>query len=135
MMKLDLNHSIRQLDELNKACDKSEDICLPIDIPPFIAFDGKTGQDYARKSEIIDDLPNSKLRLLATAAAAKVFGIEKIEYGVPIYQTMGLTKTEAFEVCRNGKMWILSKGADVKLSLFWRQATDPYPSNAPAENL
>lgn len=73
------------------------------------------------------------MRIAATKAAAKVFGVEKVEYGVPIFTTLGLTKSEAFEVCKSGELWILSTGEDIKLSMFWKQATDPYPLPKPAD--
>lgn len=133
MQKLKLQPAIALIDELNRACESNTKMLLPITIPPYIAFDGKSGEDYARNALTIGELPNAKMRMAATRAAARVFGVEKVEYGVPIFKTLGLTRTEAFEVCKSGKLWILSTGEDIKLAMFWKQASDPYPLPKPAD--
>lgn len=56
----------------------------------YIAF-GPYG-DYERVARTVGELPTPAERVDALRAAAARFGIARIQYGIPIWQTLGLTK-------------------------------------------
>lgn len=72
------------------------------------------GEPYTRLASTVDDLPTPLMRTLAIQAIQRTTGIDKIHYGVPVYQTLGISKQQAL---RDKRTWLMLRGADLPLSL------------------
>lgn len=88
---------------------------LPPTYPMYFAF-GEQGS-YVRKALNVGELPHG-LRQPALELAADVLNIEHIQYGVPIYQTLGLTKSE---IDKDKRQWLWFTGETLPLALFWEE--------------
>lgn len=92
------------------------EIELPPSYPLFCAL-GQQG-NYVRKAVSVGELPHS-MRLDALKVAAQVLGVQQIQYGVPIYRTLGMTKTE---LMADRRQWLRFSGESLPLSLFWDES-------------
>jgi len=54
------------------------------------------------------------MRMQAIKEIQRATGIQKIQYGVPVYRTLGLTQHQANH---DGRPWLRLRGADLPLSL------------------
>lgn len=88
---------------------------LPADIPVYSAI-GEDGE-YTRQAFSVGELPDH-LRLVALQKAANVLGLEAIQFGVPIFHTLGMTRRQAE---MDGRGWIMYAGADLPLDYFWHR--------------
>ena len=86
---------------------------LPLGIPSYLAF-GEAGE-YVRPARVVGELPHV-LRGPALTRAAQVLGLERISFGVPIWQTLKLTPRERDS---DARAWVRCSGGDLPLSLFW----------------
>lgn len=91
------------------------DIELPPTYPMYFAFGEQGG--YVRKALNVGELPHA-LRQNALKLAADVLGIEYIQYGVPIYRTLGLTKSD---LDTDKRQWLRFTGETLPLALFWEE--------------
>jgi hypothetical protein len=92
------------------------EVALPPTYPMYFAF-GEQGS-YVRKALNVGELPHA-LRKPALEQAADVLDIEYIQYGVPIYQTLGLTKSE---LDADKRQWLRFTGETLPLALFWEES-------------
>ena len=86
---------------------------LPRQYPVYWAF-GEQGE-FERKARTIGELPLALVRP-AIETAKREFGLPVIHFGVPVYQSLGMTKAECFA---DSRAFLEQKGADLALSLFW----------------
>lgn len=88
---------------------------LPANIPLCEEFDG---EEYStRQAFTIGELA-PHLRAAALRKAEKVLGVQALELNTPIYESAGLTKTEAE---RDGRSFLRYLAADLPLDYFWHQ--------------
>jgi len=71
----------------------------------------KNGNPYMRQPNVVRELNHKDVKDVLIKIAKK-FGVNKIEYGVPLYLTLGLTKKQA----RKNYYYML-RGCDMPLSL------------------
>lgn len=69
------------------------------------------GGEYMRDAFTVGELPHHK-RAAALKQAALKLGIQKIEFGVPIWDTIGMLKCD---VAVDERRWLLYKGCDLPL--------------------
>lgn len=89
---------------------------LPSDPPIVEALDGD-GYPYTRQAFTVGELPEH-LRQQALQKAARVLGFELIRYGVPLYESAGMTKADAK---KDGRAFLQYRGEDLPLDYFWHQ--------------
>lgn len=73
------------------------------------------GRSYVRLASTVGELPTPTMRRQALEAIQRVTGIAKIQYSVPVYQTLGLRLSQA--QLNSKRDWLLLKGKDLPLSL------------------
>ena len=88
---------------------------LPPNYPTYKAFGSKG--EYERKARTIGELPLD-LRSAAIGLAEEVLGVARIQAGIPIYRTLGLTK-RAF--LADSRVWVSYSGYDLPLRFFWKE--------------
>ena len=93
---------------------------LPCRIPLYVAYADKG--DIVRPATTVGELPGVKLRKFVLQEAANILGVEKIQYGIPIFKTLKLTRQQAET---DGREWLLSSGCDLKLKYFWKPISAP----------
>jgi|7_EtaG_2_1085326.scaffolds.fasta_scaffold109786_3 hypothetical protein len=89
---------------------------LPSNPPIVEALDGD-GYPYTRQAFTIGELPEH-LRKPALQKAARVLGFETIRYGVPLYESAGMTKADAR---KDGRAFLEYRGEDLPLDYFWHR--------------
>lgn len=89
---------------------------LPVDIPLYEGLDGD-GHEYTRQAFTVGELPEH-LRKPALQKAARVLGFETIRFGVPLYESAGMTKADAR---KDGRAFLEYRGEDLPLDYFWHQ--------------
>lgn len=89
---------------------------LPAYIPTVEALDGD-GFPYTRQAFTVGELPEH-LRRPALQKAARVLSFELIRYGVPLYESAGMTKADAK---KDGRAFLQYRGEDLPLDYFWHQ--------------
>ena len=89
---------------------------LPSNPPIVEALDGD-GYPYTRQEFTIGELPEH-LRKPALQKAARVLGFETIRYGVPLYESAGMTKADAR---KDGRAFLEYRGEDLPLDYFWHR--------------
>ena len=72
------------------------------------------GRSYMRLAATVGELPTPTMRRQALEAIQRATGIAKIQYSVPVYQTLGLRLSQ---VSLHKRDWLLLKGKDLPLSL------------------
>ena len=77
---------------------------LPKIYPFYTAF-GEQGE-YIRKAKTVGELPHP-MRRKALKVAAEKLNVEKIQFGVPIYRTLKLTRSE---LIKNKRQWLVHSG-------------------------
>ena len=76
----------------------------------YIALDF-VGGEYTRRALFVGELDRDDIRA-ALDQAARLLSVEHIAFGVPIYQTIGMSYREAVE---DGRPWLLCNGENLPL--------------------
>lgn len=81
-------------------------------IPDYESID-KNGNPYIRKARVVGELDH-KDRFPALKIIADILGVERIAFGAPLWDTLGMTKEEAIET---GNKYLLLKGDEMPLDI------------------
>lgn len=92
-----------------------DSIELPPTYPMYMAF-GQQG-NFIRKARTVGELPHS-LSMAALKVAANRLGVKQIQYGVPVYRTLGFTRSE---LDKDSRHWLKHTGESLPLQLFWEE--------------
>lgn len=73
---------------------------------------GEQGE-YSRPAKTVGELPHGDVKSALQQAATKL-GVNSIQFGIPIWATLGMTK---MDVVNDSRKWLMFTGSDLPLTL------------------